>query len=120
MRSNLDRHRPPAEAEQELDLTFHDSAAAMAPHCDVVTVNAPLHRETEGLFDDDLIATMTRGQVPGQHRGHPHRRPCDAIVRSWPARSRIVVRRHAHSKRVPHRRHRQARRCLVTRTRPNR
>ncbi|MFI7617555.1 NAD-dependent formate dehydrogenase [Nonomuraea terrae] len=56
-----DRHRLPAEVEEELGLTFHADAAAMLPHCDVVTVNAPLHPETEGLFDDRLIATMKRG-----------------------------------------------------------
>jgi formate dehydrogenase len=31
------------------------------PHCDVVTINAPLHPETENLFNDTLIATMKRG-----------------------------------------------------------
>jgi hypothetical protein len=31
------------------------------PHCDVVTINASLHPETEGLFDDELIGTMKRG-----------------------------------------------------------
>ncbi|QFU89055.1 NAD-dependent formate dehydrogenase [Amycolatopsis sp. YIM 10] len=56
-----DRHRLPAEVERELGLTFHESAADLVPHCDVVTINAPLHPETEGLFDDDLIATMKRG-----------------------------------------------------------
>lgn len=56
-----DRHRLPAEVEEELGLTFHPDAAAMVPHCDVVTVNAPLHPETEGLFDDELLATMKRG-----------------------------------------------------------
>jgi len=56
-----DRHRLPAEVEEELGLTFHPDAAAMVPHCDVVTVNAPLHPETEGLFDDTLLATMKRG-----------------------------------------------------------
>jgi formate dehydrogenase len=56
-----DRHRLPADVERELGLTFHDSAAAMVPHCDVVTINAPLYPETEGLFDDHLIATMKRG-----------------------------------------------------------
>ena len=56
-----DRHRLPPEVEQQLNLTFHDSAADMVPHCDVVTINAPLHPQTEGLFDDDLIATMKRG-----------------------------------------------------------
>ena len=29
--------------------------------CDVVTINAPLYPETEGLFDDALLATMKRG-----------------------------------------------------------
>ncbi|GAA2215955.1 NAD-dependent formate dehydrogenase [Nonomuraea monospora] len=56
-----DRHRLPAEVEEELGLTFHPDAAAMVPHCDVVTVNAPLHPETEGLFGDELIASMKRG-----------------------------------------------------------
>ncbi|MGC4987516.1 NAD-dependent formate dehydrogenase [Streptomyces sp. DT193] len=56
-----DRHRLPREVETELGLVFHESAADMVPHCDVVTVNAPLHPETEGLFGDDLLATMKRG-----------------------------------------------------------
>jgi formate dehydrogenase len=56
-----DRHRLPREVEEELGLTFHESAAAMVPHCDVVTINAPLHPETENLFDDALLATMKRG-----------------------------------------------------------
>jgi formate dehydrogenase len=56
-----DKHRLPPEVEEELGLTFHPTAADLVPHCDVVTINAPLHPETEGLFDDDLIATMKRG-----------------------------------------------------------
>src|SRR5881396_2003979 len=42
-----DRHRLPAEVEKELGLTFHKTAAEMVPFCDVVTINAPLHPETE-------------------------------------------------------------------------
>ncbi|MFI6873724.1 NAD-dependent formate dehydrogenase [Streptomyces sp. NPDC050400] len=56
-----DRHRLPTDVEEELGLVFHESTAAMVPHCDVVTVNAPLHPETEGLFDAELLATMKRG-----------------------------------------------------------
>jgi formate dehydrogenase len=56
-----DRHRLPEAIEKELGLTFHKSAADMVPHCDVVTINAPLHPETENLFNDKLIATMKRG-----------------------------------------------------------
>jgi formate dehydrogenase len=56
-----DRHRLPAETEQELGLSYHPTAASLVKVCDVVTINAPLHPETEGLFDDELISTMKRG-----------------------------------------------------------
>ena len=56
-----DRHRLPAEVESELGATFHESAAEMVPEMDVVTINAPLHPETEHLFDDEMIARMKRG-----------------------------------------------------------
>jgi formate dehydrogenase len=56
-----DRHRLSEQVERELGLTWHDSAQEMVPHCDVVTVNAPLHPETEGMFNDKLIGSMKRG-----------------------------------------------------------
>jgi formate dehydrogenase len=56
-----DRHRLPPEVEDELGVTFHMSAEAMVPECDVVTINAPLHPETENLVDEELIARMRRG-----------------------------------------------------------
>jgi formate dehydrogenase len=56
-----DRHRLPEAVEKELGLTFHKTAADMVPVCDVVTINAPLHPETENLFDAALIARMKRG-----------------------------------------------------------
>jgi formate dehydrogenase len=56
-----DRHRLPAEVEQELGVTFHESAESLVEVCDVVTINAPLHPETEHRFDDALIARMKRG-----------------------------------------------------------
>ena len=56
-----DRHRLPAEVEEELELTFHPTAADMVAVCDVVTINAPLHPETENLFDDAMIGRMKRG-----------------------------------------------------------
>jgi formate dehydrogenase len=56
-----DRHRLPTAVEQELNLTYHATAQDLVPACDVVTINAPLHPETEGLFDDALISTMRRG-----------------------------------------------------------
>ncbi|MGH3566019.1 MAG: NAD-dependent formate dehydrogenase [Pseudonocardia sp.] len=56
-----DRHRLPTSVEEELGLTFHATTQEMVPHCDVVTINAPLHPQTQGLFDDALLATMRRG-----------------------------------------------------------
>ena len=56
-----DRHRLPKAVEDELGLTFHASAADMVPHCDVVTINCPLHPETEHLFNDAMLARMKRG-----------------------------------------------------------
>jgi formate dehydrogenase len=56
-----DRHRLPEDVEAELGVTFHPDAASMVPVCDVVTINAPLHPETEHLFDDEMIGTMKRG-----------------------------------------------------------
>ena len=56
-----DRHRLPTNVEDELGVTYHSSVEAMVRVCDVVTINTPLHPETEHLFDDALIATMKRG-----------------------------------------------------------
>jgi formate dehydrogenase len=56
-----DKHRLPAEVEAELNLTYHPTVQDMVPKLDVVTINAPLHPETRGLFNDELIATMKRG-----------------------------------------------------------
>jgi len=56
-----DRHRLSAGVEQELNATFHPTAESLVRVCDVVTINTPLHPETEHLFDDALIAKMKRG-----------------------------------------------------------
>jgi formate dehydrogenase len=56
-----DRHRLPEEVESELGATYHETAQDMVGSCDVVTINAPLHPETEHLFDDELIGRMRRG-----------------------------------------------------------
>ena len=51
----------------------------LVPHCDVVTINAPLHPETENLFDTALLAQMKRGDylvntARGQDRESRRRR----------------------------------------------
>ena len=56
-----DRYRLLPEIEEELGVTFHDDVNSLVPACDVVTINAPLHPETEHLFDEDLIGRMKRG-----------------------------------------------------------
>jgi formate dehydrogenase len=56
-----DRHRLPKDVEDELGVTFHTNVESLVRGCDVVTINAPLHPETEHLFNDDLIGKMKRG-----------------------------------------------------------
>jgi formate dehydrogenase len=56
-----DRHRLSKDVEKELDLTYHQDVESMVRVCDVVPINAPLHPETEHLFNDSLIGKMKRG-----------------------------------------------------------
>ncbi|HEV3408545.1 MAG TPA: NAD-dependent formate dehydrogenase [Gaiellaceae bacterium] len=56
-----DRHRLRPEVEEELGVTWHPDAESLVRVCDVVTINAPLHPETEHLFDAALIGQMKRG-----------------------------------------------------------
>ena len=76
-----DRHRLPDDVEKDLGVTFHESTEAMIPVCDVVTINAPLHPETEGLFDEEMLGRMKRGAyIVNTARGKICDR--DAIVRA--------------------------------------
>jgi formate dehydrogenase len=76
-----DRHRLPESVEKELNLTYHESIEAMLPVCDVVTINMPLHAETEHRFNDALLAKMKRGTyLVNTARGKICDR--DAIVRA--------------------------------------
>jgi len=56
-----DRYRLAPDIENELNLTFHPNVESMIKVCDVVTINCPLHPETEHMFDDKMIAKMKRG-----------------------------------------------------------
>jgi formate dehydrogenase len=56
-----DRHRLPAKIEKELNLKFHPNVESLVKVCDVVTINCPLHPETENLFNEKLISKMKRG-----------------------------------------------------------
>ena len=56
-----DRHRLPDDVEHDLGATYHPTVQSLVRVCDVVTINAPLHPETEHLFDAELIGQMKRG-----------------------------------------------------------
>lgn len=56
-----DPNRLPRETEEELGLTYHPDAETLATNVDVVSIHAPLHSGTEGLFDEELITRMRRG-----------------------------------------------------------
>lgn len=57
----LDRHRLPASVEQELNLTHHTSFESLAKVCDVVTLNCPLHPETEHMVNAESLKHFKRG-----------------------------------------------------------
>lgn len=57
----MDRHRLPESVERELNLTHHTSLASLAKACDVVTLNCPLHPETEHMINADTLKGFKRG-----------------------------------------------------------
>lgn len=76
-----DRHRLPEAIEKELNLTYHPTVESMIKVCDVVTINCPLHPETEHMFNDELLGKMKRGSyIVNTARGKICDR--DAIVRA--------------------------------------
>ena len=50
-----------AEKEAEIGCRRVDSLEEMLAQCDVVTINAPLHDKTRGLFNKELISKMKKG-----------------------------------------------------------
>lgn len=76
-----ERHRLPQNIEKELNLTYHSDVESMARVCDVITINCPLHTETENMFNETLINKMKRGSyIINTARGKICVR--DAIVRA--------------------------------------
>src|SRR5688500_1720547 len=75
-----DRYRV-TELEEELGATYHPNAEALVRVADVVTINTPLHPETEHMFNDELIGKMKRGAyLVNTARGKIADR--DAVVRA--------------------------------------
>jgi formate dehydrogenase len=77
----FDRHRLSDTVEKELGLIWHPTVEDMVKVCDVVTSTAPLHPETERLFNDSMLSKMKRGAyLVNTARGKICDR--DAIVRA--------------------------------------
>ena len=57
-----DRHRLPEKVEKELNLTYHPTPEAMYPHLDVLTLNCPLHPETEHMLNKNTLKLLKRGE----------------------------------------------------------
>lgn len=76
-----DRHRLPESVEKELGLTWHAKREDMYGACDVVTLNCPLHPETEHMINDETLKLFKRGAyLVNTARGKLADR--DAIVRA--------------------------------------
>lgn len=56
-----DYARLPADKEKVIGARYIETVEEMVSQCDVVTINAPLHPGTEGLFDDKMFARMKKG-----------------------------------------------------------
>ena len=56
-----DRHRLPESVEKELGLTWHQTPADMFKVCDVITLNCPLHPETEHMVNEETLKLFKRG-----------------------------------------------------------
>ncbi|MCZ7481316.1 NAD-dependent formate dehydrogenase [Rhizobium rhizogenes] len=56
-----DRHRLPESVEKELNLTWHTTREELYEACDVVTLNCPLHPETEHMINDETLKHFKRG-----------------------------------------------------------
>ncbi|MGB7192727.1 MAG: NAD-dependent formate dehydrogenase [Collimonas pratensis] len=57
----MDRHRLPESVEKELNVIHHSSLESLTKVCDVVTLNCPLHPETENMINAKTLAGFKRG-----------------------------------------------------------
>lgn len=56
-----DRHRLPQAIEEELNLNWHATRESLYEACDLVTLNCPLHPETEHMINDTTLKHFKRG-----------------------------------------------------------
>lgn len=55
------RHRLPSDVEQELNLTYHETAQDLVKVCDVINLQTPLYPSTENMFNDEMFKHVKRG-----------------------------------------------------------
>lgn len=56
-----DKFRLDPKIEKELNVTYHPNVESLVRVCDVVTINCPLHPETEHMFSAKLLSSMKKG-----------------------------------------------------------
>jgi len=56
-----DKFRLDKSIEKDLNVTYHPNVESLVKVCDVVTINCPLHPETEHMFDKKMISLMKKG-----------------------------------------------------------
>jgi formate dehydrogenase len=56
-----DKYRLSDAVEKELGLVYHESVESLVEVCDVISIHAPLHPETEDLFNHVLLSKMKKG-----------------------------------------------------------
>lgn len=56
-----DPHRLPAETEQALGLTYHETPESLVKVSDIVNVQTPLYPSTKGFINDKFLANFKRG-----------------------------------------------------------
>ena len=59
-----DRHRLPAEVEEKYNLHHWEDWKEMVQEMDVVTLNCPLHPETEHMVNADTIKLFKKVSAP--------------------------------------------------------
>jgi len=56
-----DKFRLDKSIEKDLNVTYHPNVESLVKVCDIVTINCPLHPETEHMFDKKMLSLMKKG-----------------------------------------------------------
>ncbi|CAF3322806.1 unnamed protein product [Rotaria socialis] len=56
-----DKFRLDKSIEKDLNVKYHSNVESLVKECDIVTINCPLHPETEHMFNKKMISLMKKG-----------------------------------------------------------